>query len=396
VPRFYLRGFSRDEKRRTVSLFNVQRKLYVRAASIKHEASRSHFYGRDGIIEDSLMQFETGVAEVFDRILRHGCAPAHYSFDHQALLAHILMQRRRTPRAGRELIDSLNKPLAIAFREDRRYSGIGDEWVVSPENPVAAALGFSSWLWPLLLDLKCKLLITNLSPGFITSDNPVVYYNQYLESRRPHLANTGLLTRGLQVFLPLCPEALIALYDGAIYKAGSRDLPTLTVTSRADLDAMNALQAASADRNLYFSSDTPSTYARSLAQATEVIRKSYHVSADEYRSASDPHSGLIHVRSPEIRSNLVLSFVRLHRRVRKLQVGTSALIPRDREMWDLVHDFVERTKEREYGPEDLFSFLAINGKLRPTVASFPRRMTGMANASSARSNGEDRASRDLR
>ena len=167
-----------------------------------------------------------------------------------------------------------------------------------------------------------------------------------------------------------------------------RNSPTLSITSRADLDAINSLQATSANCNLYFSSGTPVSYVRSLAQVTQETRKAYEVSAIEYRSTSDPHRGLIHVRSPEIRTNLGLSFLRLHRRVRRLEVGTSALIPRDREMWDLVNDFIKRTKERELGREDLFYFLASNGKLRPTMASFPKHITRQVNPSSPRSNGD--------
>jgi len=373
LPRFYLRHFASDTKRRTVSLFNLGQKQYISSASIRHQASGRYIYGQDEIVEDALMRLEDEVSRVLDRVLQRRSIPSLNSLDHQALLAYILLQRRRTPQAGRELIDSVNKPLAIAFREDERFGGIGDEWVVTPENPVITAMAFSSWLWPLLLDLKCKLLLTRLSPGFLTSDSPVIYYNQYLEDRRPQLGNTGLLTIGLQVFLPLSSGALIALYDGAIYKLGRGDKNTVEITNRADLDAMNALQVVSADHNLYFSSDVPPCYLHSLLRGSQALRQTYRVSAKAYRCTSDPRKVLIHLRPREIRSGLRVSFIRLHKRVRKLEIGTSALIPRDKEMWDLMQEFIGRTKRGELGTEDFFFFLVDKGKLHRTVASNPRR-----------------------
>ena len=233
LPRFYLRGFSTDAKRRLVSLFNIRRGLYVPSASIKHEACGSSIYGPDGAIENALMLLETGAADIFSKMHHYRCAPARYSLEQQLVLAYVLAQHRRTPRAGRELVDAINMPLALAFREDPRYKGLGDTWVIAPENPVAVSVGWSIWLWPLLLDLSGMLLVTDLEPGFVTSDGPVIYYNQYLEQQRPYLANVGLLTRGLQIFLPLSPGALLALYDGAIYKVGERGVQNVSVTCQA-------------------------------------------------------------------------------------------------------------------------------------------------------------------
>jgi len=370
LPRFYLRQFAVDAKRRNVSLFNVNRMLLVEEASIKHQASEPFMYGEDGEMEEALMLLETETARVLRRMIQYGRAPRQYSLDHQALAAFVVAQRRRTPRAARELIESVNLPLAIAFRDDSRYAGVGREVLIAPENPPAAAVGWSLWLWPLLLDLRCKLLWTSLVPGFITSDNPAVYYNQLLESRRRHFSNTGLQTRGLQVFLPVSPQAVLMLYDGNAYRAGSCFRNAVHVARRQDVVELNKLQAPAADVNLYFSTGIVASHLHALLDQARSAREAYHVQAREYRNPNNSTEGLIHVRAPEIRLKLELSFVRPRPGADRDVDYTSVIAPRDRRTWDLTREFAERTLDGRASQEDLFYFLAANGKMRRTRSSY--------------------------
>ena len=370
LPRLYLRQFAVDPRRRLVAMYNVGRSLFRSAVSIRDQGSLPFMYGRDGTVEDALMLLESETARAIARMIRFRRAPRQYSLDHQALAAFVVAQRRRTPRAARELIDSANLPLAIAYRDDPRYAGIGEDVLIAPETPPAVAVGWSLWLWPLLLDLTPRLLWTTRTPGFITSDNPVIYYNQLLETRRPHLSNTGLLTRGLQVIVPISPNATLMLYDQTAYRVGSRCRATVLVTHQRDVDEINSLQAASADLNLYFSSGVDVSYLRNLLERSKPARDSYHVQASAYRGTSNRDEGMIHVRAPEIRLALKLPFVKIRRAADKDVDYTSVIAPRDRRTWDLAQAFGKLTQDGKAQQQDFYYFLAADGKMRRTPDSY--------------------------
>ncbi|WP_461622080.1 DUF4238 domain-containing protein, partial [Bradyrhizobium sp. 23AC] len=76
---------------------------------------------------------------------------------------------------------------------------------------------------------------------FITSDHPVVFYNQYAEHRTIR-SNTGLASKGLQIFYPISPYHIIILYDEAIYKIGAKKSTSVDVTSVSDVQQLNDLQ----------------------------------------------------------------------------------------------------------------------------------------------------------
>jgi len=310
------------------------------------------------------MKLEDKISEVIAHILQSLELPHRDSEKYHGLLAYILLQRRRTPKAGADLLDSINQPLAAAFRQDKRLQGIGTEWILSPDNAVLAAMAYSSWMWPLLLDLRCKIIALRESPGFITSDSPVIYYNQFLESRRPALGNIGLLTKGLQIIFPISPRVLLMWYDGRIYKVGNKREDVVWIRECDDVDGLNALQFVSADHNVYFSPDISDVYLGSLARKSRHARSQYHVTVTKYRDVSDPNRGLLHVRPPEIRCDLNLSFVKLQRRLRRVKLGAEVSLPRDQEMLELVHEFIEMVGKGRMGWEDFYPFLVQRRKVK--------------------------------
>jgi len=215
-----------------------------------------------------------------------------------------------------------------------------------------------------LLDLRCKIIALRESPGFITSDSPVIYYNQFLESRRPALGNIGLLNKGLQIIFPISPRVLLMWYAGRIYKVGEKREDVVWTRNSTDVEGLNALQFVSADENLYFSPDISEGYLRSLASKNRHTRSQYHTTVTEYTSVSDGDQRLLHIRPPEIRCNLSLSFVKLHRRLRKVKIGRKVSLFRDQEMSELVDEFNEMVHKGKLGWEDFYPFLVQRGKVR--------------------------------
>jgi hypothetical protein len=101
-------------------------------------------------------------------------------------------------------------------------------------------------------DLKYKILINLTDIPFITSDNPVVKYNQYLESRKWKHSKTGYASIGLQIFLPLNHKKLILLYDSNSYEIGNPNYRTHQLKKIEDIDELNLLQLVNCIETIYF------------------------------------------------------------------------------------------------------------------------------------------------
>ena len=173
-------------------------------------------------------------------------------------------------------------------------------------------LANSITLYPLLLDLDCKLLISKSSSAFITCDNPVVFYNQYFSYRRNH-NNTGFAAKGLQAFLPISPKHVLMFYDPLVYQVGSPKSEVFEVQLDEDLTAINRLQLVSAYENVYHNRSAVirefylSKFYREDSSASNVSI------VNKQRTASGCNE-LVKFSPREIRTNLNLSFVSVHRK----------------------------------------------------------------------------------
>ena len=118
-------------------------------------------------------------------------------------------------------------------------------------DPVIHCLKAASHTLPFAMDLSCKLVVAKPGSEFITSDSPVVFYNQALEEMQGH-QGIGTASKGLQVFFPISPECMILLYDGSVYKVGGRRERTVRLSQQRDMDQINTLLLANAEENIYF------------------------------------------------------------------------------------------------------------------------------------------------
>src|SRR5271156_433353 len=64
---------------------------------------------------------------------------------------------------------------------------------------------------PLLLQMHMTVLVTDNELGFITSDNPCVWFNPNLHKFPPFYRSPGLAQRDIEVTLPLSPRYLILI-----------------------------------------------------------------------------------------------------------------------------------------------------------------------------------------
>lgn len=248
VPQFYLRNFGVGN---SVSLFNIPQMKRVPRVPIPGQCQGDYLYGRDTRIEQNISKIEYESAEVIAQIIRTGVLPRKLSKEHHKLMVFVLLQKNRTPAAGREVEETMQKSLEFEVRgnpppPDLDPNNLKINWVNSMLFGIEANLPLA----PALMDLSMKLLVNESGVEFITSDSPVVVVNQWCMGD-PKDGSTALASSGVEIFLPISPRFTILFYDKAIYNVGRLGSEAVVVKNPGDVRSINGLQLLTADTNLY-------------------------------------------------------------------------------------------------------------------------------------------------
>jgi len=254
VPRFYLKRFSSNGEGKTIGLYNYKSKIFIPNAPIKHQASKDFLYGKSDETETDLAKLETAIAKLFyywteEKIL---IPPPNDSKAFSAIKRFILYQIYRTPKAGSEALEHLNDAFQkfIPFIDPENSDKFKNLKIVHEEATLLMLLK-SAEKEHLLNYLDCKFIVNLSELSFITSDSPVILYNQYMEKSGNYLGATGLPCKGLQIFYPIHPRLMICFYDPNVYKCGN----TANCTSTNDIDEIhqfNVMQYLNSDNQLFF------------------------------------------------------------------------------------------------------------------------------------------------
>lgn len=236
VPRFYLTRFASKPKR--ISVYNLRRNLAKEDVSLKGQCKKPNFYG-DSDTEKALAILEARAAICIDREANQ---PSNTPPEN--LLEFVAIQYLRTP-AIPKTMDGVSKKL-FGFITDHmpveeRIETM-DSLMELDEMPVFN-LTLKDGVVENIKDLKLAV-ISQPEDVFITSDNPVYFYNQYCEQIQGRGKN-GTRQRGLQIFMPLSPRHYLLLYDGKTY-----DYVKSQSISTSDIYSLNGLQVVSAEANL--------------------------------------------------------------------------------------------------------------------------------------------------
>lgn len=135
-----------------------------------------------------------------------------------------------------------------------------------------------------LLDLKYKLIKNTTSNPFIISDNPLVLYNQFLEKRKWSICSQrdfGL--KGMQFFLPLNDSYLLAVYDGNIYKLGTRKQQVVTIDDKNSIDQLNLLQFLNSETTINFNDKASKHYIETLFEKSKKYKKANNASINVHK-----------------------------------------------------------------------------------------------------------------
>jgi hypothetical protein len=195
VPQFLLRRFSQDGA--SIGLHNLKSGRQIEGASLKHQACRDWFYGRDGHIEKVLSQFEGDASTVLRTIEEALRPPRRYGVDHHSLATFLHIQAQRTAQAVSEANEMLNKMGKSMLRRrltDPKLLDALDDVEMSLTDPTDMTLRRAILDTPVILDLKFKLLHNVSGSPFILGDHPVIivcWNSTYMADAIAHLRASG-------------------------------------------------------------------------------------------------------------------------------------------------------------------------------------------------------------
>ena len=227
------------------------------------------------------------------------------------------MQYGRTKYSADVLDEMTDKMMKHICRPIAEKEGLDlDKVKIGLRNVTQYSVSLTTQNYPLILDLHYKLLKNSTDVEFVTSDNPVVLYNQFMSFRK-HGSNTGIASKGLQIFFPIDPNKLILVYDPAVYRVGNDRKISIEITNSRDVYHVNKLQICSCLENIYFRDphfDCEALHksAKPFMRKNKTTVASFPQYENEYRK-----SKLLMTSREDIRTNLTLSFLSIRKSAKR-------------------------------------------------------------------------------
>jgi len=379
VPKFHLRCFSGDAKKRSVSVFNLSRRKLIRGASIKHQCSKEKFYDDDCRLESPLAKIEDLSASYFRRIAT--CEKFDLrGHDRMLVSLFLALQDARTIRsvaAGDALFARLK-----GLIEPGRIFGERAELYLQ--------MGASIAMFPILADLKFVLLENGTNAEFITSDHPVLRRNGFvLPGGRE--APKGLATSGLKILMTLGPARALMGFDRGLYAIDECKDGIVRLGRRSCVDSINSALMADAVENCYCSQNVDERYLQEIYELVEASRSVPLGGSKEYVRGLQPGSYVKRGDAKQDRTSnrVLLHFAqgadrtRLTLKALKRKHGTayyfydgSAMGPlRDPAWTKIVEDFRYGFESNDYDTKQFLSF-ARQHPLFPSVRSWRSELFG--------------------
>lgn len=360
VPKFYLRNFS-DGDGKSIHLINLKSQKTIINATLKHQCYEDYFYGKDLKVEAGLEGIEGLAATVVRSILSEIAVPAPLSEEHVVMVSFVSIQHGRTKHAAEDndaVTDYMEK---IRFRAHPDFKDVPlDDYKFGFENPAQLPLSTSAIYGISMTDLRIKLIHNLSSEPFITSDNPVVMYNRYLEHITIASSN-GMAMQGLIVFLPLSPTVTMVMYDDQIYRVGGNRHDVVETYSRNDVFRLNNLQCLNALDNVFFCDEADMDSIGAQAQRSLASRQTFEPRIVEFKQAV-PQPGyqtesIVQVRSHQLRTGLELSFLSIRESKRKVPLDQRPIVMRNSEVIKFIDKFQKDVYAGNCKAGDIYGYL---------------------------------------
>lgn len=355
IPRFYLKKFSLESQGTRIGMFNISSKKFIESAKLYDQASRNYFYGRDLKIENDLQNLETESAKIINYVIEKQDLPQANSTESQMLLMFVITLFGRTMYSA-EMIDELR------VKHNELVSSIDENFLPESEqninltDMVQQSLGRAASFFPLLRDLHYKLIINETEQPFITSDHPVVLYNQFLEPRKKHGSNIGFASKGLEIFLPLSPKLTLIYFDKDVYRVGTRDKTVVKVNLTSDIKALNLLQCINANKNIYFNKNFSEIQTRECLVTANHYSRNTKANLDQYPN-DENHEILLHSYFSNVKCDLKLSFITIVKKARAYKLDQKVVHVRNEKLCRLFKKFLELVNRGFYKRSEFDRFM---------------------------------------
>ncbi|MFW6030842.1 MAG: DUF4238 domain-containing protein [Halanaerobiales bacterium] len=324
IPRFYLKLFSHEYNGKRIGIYNLNREKYIpsKLGKLKSQAYSDYFYGKDGSIEEVLGDLESISAPIIHDMIENHNLPKYETETHLKLITFIAIMSARTEYSADVITEVVDKTTKSIFREhpdvkNTEYEKYIDELKFESDSPAAFSLSVMAGSSPIISDLHFKIIENESNYDFITSDNPIVKYNRFLEEKETFGNDTALAVRGLQIFFPLNHTHYLMLYDPFVYKVGNKKDIVIKINNRKDVDELNLLQLINAYRNIYFNHNINENYCSELLRKGKRFMRGKKVNVEEFQAGFK--NKFIEAYNEDINMKLKLSFVSIKRKASKYQ-----------------------------------------------------------------------------
>lgn len=245
VPQFYMRLFSGLTAGR-IGVYLIDKDRFIPGASIKGQACKDYFYGRDGVAEEAFGEIENATAPVLKAIME-GSLPQPGSVAYHALILYLALQHSRTIEAEAQLAEGAEQAMRAMLRTKFELEGNqqmleGLELVrIRRTHTIREAVMAGTIGAMLLTDLTLLRVHNDSDVPFLASDAPVVLHNRMFEATKA-VGTAGYANVGLQLFLPLGPRDLLLGYDAEAYASVGETNGTICFDDPALARLLNDLQ----------------------------------------------------------------------------------------------------------------------------------------------------------
>ena len=347
-------------------MYNFSNELTVTRANLRNQCYRDYFYGKEKDFEIALGDIEHQASILFSLIDQNGCLPPPGTPEHITMILYMLVQHSRTKYSADALDDMHDKMMKHLFREkiESEVEGINlDDFIIGIQDASRGAIGYTLQTYLLLLDLRYKLFLNRTKVDFVTSDNPVVMINPFMSFRRLG-SNTGVATKGLQIFFPIAPDRVILFYDHDVYRVGGDKKIVIDIENSQDVYNINVLQACSCYENIYFKEKNFG--ARALHRKAKPFMRTGKAGIMVFPQEDSRYrkSEIVMNFREDICFNPNLSFLGIRKSAKEWRLSFQksrfqpAVVVRNQEMCDDHDEFIKLVDAGKYSSADFFRFLS--------------------------------------
>lgn len=254
VPQFYLRNFSNNGK--SVGSYIFSQHKYIPHASIKSVCGRDYLYGEDLRIEKWFQNLESIWAKIINKIISTGKMVLEAD-EWTYLWMFFYLSDVRTAYTADTYIDASKQEIKALLLMSSEYNNleICDELIedlpITVNKPNLIYLQNMVKIIDVMSDLSIVLLHNTSNRQFVTSDCPVVKYNQ-LFIARDYIRPYGYGHVGMQCFLPISPKHCLVLYDGVAYECKKETDLVIQINAPDQIVELNKLFVENSRQALYF------------------------------------------------------------------------------------------------------------------------------------------------